>query len=74
MKEKSAVLGLVSGLAVVVLTLIVVAVVNLPEASGAAPATRVKANRCGMADVAQDQGYGIVRTVNAPVCAPHPGN
>ena len=65
---KSAVFGLASGLAVVILTLIVVAVVNLPQASGAVSATRSSEARCGLADVTQDQGYGISRTVKREVC------
>ena len=54
---KSAIFGLASGLAVVVLTLIVVAVVNLPQASDAAASGG--AARC--VEAVQDQGYGLVR-------------
>ncbi len=64
---KSAVYGLVSGLAVVVLTLIVVAVVNLPQAS--AVSLRDGGAHCGVAEVVQDQGYGISRTIEKQVCS-----
>ena len=56
---KSAVFGLASGLAVVVLTLIVVAVVNLPQASDAAASGDTPLCH----EVVQDQGYGLVRSV-----------
>ena len=65
---KSAVYGLISGLAVVVLTLIVVAVVNLPQAA-AVSAPRNPSVHCSLADVTQDQGYGLSRTVKRQVCS-----
>lgn len=61
---KSAIFGLASGLAVVVLTLIVVAVVNLPQASDAAASG--DAPRCQ--EAVQDQGYGLVRPVRREGC------
>ena len=66
--SKSAVLGLISGLTVVVLTLIVVAVVNLPQAEGAVSSFRATGVRCAVSDVAQDQGYGVTRVVKQEVC------
>lgn len=61
---KSAVFGLASGLAVVVLTMIVVAVVNLPQASDAAASG--DAPQCR--EIVQDQGYGLVRSVKHEGC------
>ncbi len=61
---KSAIFGLASGLAVVVLTLIVVAVVNLPQASDA----EASGGRSRCADIVQDQGYGLVRPVKHESC------
>lgn len=61
---KSAIFGLASGLAVVVLTLIVVAVVNLPQASDAEASGGTM--RCR--EIAQDQGYGLVRTTKPGAC------
>ncbi|MDX7950772.1 hypothetical protein P7D22_06215 [Lichenihabitans sp. Uapishka_5] len=59
---KSAIYGLASGLAVVVLTMIVVAVVNLPQASDAA----TSGTTC--TEMAQDQGYGLVRPARHEGC------
>jgi hypothetical protein len=64
---KSAAFGLASGLAVVILTLIVVAVVNLPQASGAS-ATRDAQVRCIPDGAVADQGYGIARTAHHEAC------
>ena len=61
---KSAIFGLASGVAVVILTLIVVAVVNLPQASDAAASG--DSPRC--VEVAQDQGYGLVRPAKHESC------
>lgn len=64
---KSAVFGLASGLAVVILTLIVVAVVNLPQASGAS-ASRDAEVRCVPDDSVMEQGYGIGRKAHHEAC------
>ena len=61
---KSAIYGLASGLAVVVLTLIVVAVVNLPQASDAA----ASGGTAQCAEAVQDQGYGLVRPARHEGC------
>ena len=60
-------IGLMSGIALVLLTLIAVAVTNLPQAEGAV-ADHTVAENCPLKQVAQDQGYGIARTVTRPVC------
>ena len=57
--SKSAAVGLLSGLAVVVLALITVGIVNLPEAEGAVGASSRAATAC--APVAPDQGYEVSR-------------
>lgn len=64
---KSAAFGLASGLAVVVLTLIIVGVVNLPQASGASE-TREAQISCVPDAVALDQGYGIARKDHRDAC------
>jgi preprotein translocase subunit SecG len=63
---KSAVFGLASGLAVVVLTLIVVALVNLPQSSDAAATFGSKAGRC--VEATQDPGYGLSRAARSESC------
>ena len=65
MTSKPVVVGLISGLAVVVLTLLLVGIVNLPEAEGAVSTAR---RACHREQVAQDQGYGIARQVVRTVC------
>ena len=60
--------GLASGVALVVVTLIAVALANLPAAEGATSAEPNAAANCPLTQVAQDQGYGITRTVARRVC------
>jgi hypothetical protein len=64
---KSAVFGLASGLAVVVLTLIVVALVNLPQSTDAAATMRSGNASC--AEAAQDLGYGLSRPAKHDACS-----
>jgi hypothetical protein len=64
---KSAVFGLASGLAVVVLTLIVVGLVNLPQASDAAATLQSKDARC--VEAVQDLGYGLARATKPDSCS-----
>ena len=66
--SKSAVFGLISGITVVILTLIVVALVNLPEAEGAGAQRIRRGSGCHGVPVAQDQGYEITRMVIRKVC------
>jgi hypothetical protein len=61
-------IGLFSGIAVIVLTLIVVALTNLPEAEGAVPPESATTAQCALKPVVQDQGYGIGRTIQRRVC------
>lgn len=61
---KSAVFGLASGVAVVVLTLIVVALVNLPQATDAAATGSVACR----ADAPADAGYGLTRPAKHDRC------
>lgn len=66
--RKSAIVGLLSGLAVVILTLIAVGIVNLPEAEGAVGTKLRGTDECHAIEVAQDQGYAITRNVVHDVC------
>lgn len=68
--RKSAIVGLLSGLAVVILTLIAVGLVNLPDAEGAVATPLRGTDPCHAVEVAQDQGYAITRTVVRDICAP----
>lgn len=68
--RKSAIVGLLSGLAVVILTLIAVGLVNLPDAAGAVATTLRGTDACHPVEVTQDQGYAISRTVVRDVCTP----
>jgi hypothetical protein len=66
--SKSALVGLVSGLVVVVVTLIVIGIANMPEAEGAdSPKLRGTAE-CHQIQVPQDPGYGWTRKVARDVC------
>ena len=67
--SKSGIVGLMSGLTVVVLTMIVVALVNLPEAEGASAAGSASKAECHAVQISQDQGYEITRKVVRDVCA-----
>ena len=66
--SKSAAVGLLSGLSVVVLTLIIVGIVNLPEAEGAVNAPLRGTTACHQVQVAQDQGYELTGKVQRDVC------
>lgn len=66
--KKSPVLGLLSGLAFIVLTLIAVGIVNLPAAEGADAAQLRATGECHQIRVALDQGYGIARSVDRNIC------
>ena len=61
------VFGLASGVALIVVTLIVVALANVPEGAISAERNPAAAN-CPLTQVAQDQGYGLTRTVARRVC------
>ena len=65
--DKSAFVGLMSGLAVVVITLIMVGVVNMPQAE-AVPSRLHGMAACRQVQVAQDTGYEISRRVDRQVC------
>ena len=61
-------IGLFSGIAIIVLTLVVVALTNLPQAEGAVAPESATTAECALKPVVQDQGYGIGRTVQRRVC------
>jgi hypothetical protein len=61
-------IGLFSGIAIIILTLVVVALTNLPEAEGAVAPESATTAQCSLKPVVQDQGYGIGRTVQRRVC------
>lgn len=63
-----ATLGLSSGIAAVVLTLVGVAAFNPPQAADAAAIRGVLAH-CPLAEVSLDSGYGVSSKVLRPVCA-----
>ena len=60
--------GLFSGIVVSVLTLVVVALTNLPQAEGAVAPESATTAECALKPVVQEQGYGIGRTVQRRVC------
>jgi hypothetical protein len=64
MKQK-ALFGLLSGVGLVVATLVAVAALNAPIAQGASPADDLAAPQCAHVP---DQGYGVVQPRHA--CAP----
>ena len=64
-----AILGLSSGIAAVVATLIGVALCNAPQAADAA-VTHGRLVSCPLAAIAVDSGYGMTSKVLRPVCAP----
>ena len=64
-----AILGLSSGIAVVVATLIGVALFNPPQAADAAVIDGRLAP-CPLAEVSVDPGYGVSSKELRPVCAP----
>ena len=66
--SKSFALPLWAGLAIIVLTLIVVGIVNLPKAEGADAAKLRGTGECHRVQVALDQGYGITRKVDRNIC------
>ncbi len=66
--SKPALVGLVSGLVAVVLTLIVIGIVNMPEAEGADSAKLRGTAQCHEVQVPQDPGYGWTRKVARDVC------
>lgn len=65
---KSAALGLLSGLALVVLTLIAVGIVNLRQSGQAVSAELQATTGCRQGQVVQDQGYGLTRGVDRSIC------
>lgn len=64
--SRMAVLGLSSGIFLVIATLIAVALLA-PRSAGAA-AAEGSAGSCPLAEVWLDQGYGVSRPVLRPVC------
>ena len=64
-----AVLGLSSGIFLVIATLIGVALLNLPRSADAAVVGGPLAS-CPLVEVSLDQGYGLTRTALRPVCTP----
>ena len=72
MKNK-AILGLSSGVAAVVATLIGVALFNPPRAADAAVIQGALAP-CPLAEVALDSGYGVSSKALRPVCPAHPAD
>lgn len=66
---KTAAFGLASGLTLVILTLVGVALLNMPKAEGAVAASRFGIARCPVVAVAQDQGYGLAKTAYRHFCS-----
>lgn len=66
--RKSAALGLLSGLALVVLTLVAVGIVNLRQSGQAVSAELQATAGCRQGHVAQDQGYALTLEVDRSVC------
>ena len=66
--SRMAVLGVSSGIFLVIATLIAVALLA-PRSAGAAVAEGYPA-ACPLAEISLDQGYGVSRTAIRPVCAP----
>lgn len=65
--NRSALVGLLSGVFLVVVTLIGVAMLNMPQAAGAAPSVRRGPPACTTGHKAAEQGYGIAPA--AATCA-----
>lgn len=57
--NRSALVGLLSGVFLVVVTLIGVAVLNMPQAAGASPSARRDSPGCAAEHRTAEQGYGI---------------
>ena len=57
--NRSALVGLLSGVFLVVVTLIGVAVLNMPQAAGASPSARRDSPPCATEHRTSEQGYGI---------------
>lgn len=57
--NRSALVGLLSGVFLVVVTLIGVAVLNMPQAAGASPSKARDPAACATGHRAAEQGYGI---------------
>ena len=66
--NNKAVLGLTSGVAFVVATLIGVALSNQPQAADAAT-IQGALGPCPRAEISLDQGYGVSSTELHPICA-----
>lgn len=65
---RTAVLGLSSGILLIVSTLVGIALFNLPRHADAAVVAGTLAP-CPLAETQLDQGYGVTRTALRPVCA-----
>ncbi len=66
-ESRIAVLGLSSGIFLVIATLIGVALLNLPRSAGAAVVDGSPV-ACPLVEVSLDQGYGLTQTALRPVC------
>ena len=60
---KTALLGVSTGLLIVVSTLVAVALLNLPKSADAGPAPY-----CGASDASVEQGYGLTRAAPRRDC------
>ena len=71
--DHKAILGLSSGIAAVVATLIGVALFNPPRTADAAVIDGALV-ACPLAEVSLDSGYGVSSTALRPVCAVQPAD
>ena len=58
--NRSALVGLLSGVFLVIVTLIGVAMLNMPQAAGASPSLRREPPACATVHKGAEQGYGIL--------------
>lgn len=65
--NRTAVLGLSSGIVFVIANLVAVAFLNMPRAADAAVVQEALV-ACPLVETALDQGYGVTRTVLRPHC------
>ena len=69
--SRTAVLGVSSGIILIVATLVGIALLNVPESAGAA-VKGDSAGACPPAEVSLDQGYGVNRIVQGQACPAQP--